>query len=230
MIDKLIKHNVSTSDVELLKNYNSREGFKILDGEESNDMEDHFSEYPIFENIIAVLTDENSNYWCLYIKGPMKGMVCYLNHDETNLEPKFISLSSFLNTIENNPELEDFYDIHPDLFDFPTSIQREDFKERKNIIEELQKDFDVENDEEVKQQMAFAIMALCTTNEIEESIYPFLNDEDMYIQERAIQMIGFHNYKPAKEKLTELRETAMHNGKQAIDLSLIHISEPTRPY
>jgi len=150
----------------------------------------------------------------------MKGMICYLSHDEPNLEPKFKDISNFLKAIDENPEAFDFYDLDETSFDFPSSKNPIEFNERKQIIEELKTDFNSENDEDVRQQIAFSIIALSLTDEIQDNIYPFLDDEDMYIQERAIQILGFHKYKPAKQKLIELQSSAMPNGQTAIGIAL----------
>lgn len=225
MIEKLNKFNLRTSEIEKLKNFNSRDGFVLLDKKEFDEMENYFSQFSIYKNLVAILTDENSNYWCLNIKGPMKEMICYLSHDEPNLEPKFKNISSFINAINKNPNAYDFDDLEETLFDFPNSKNPTEFNERKQIIEELKTNFKSESDEGVKQQIAFSIIAMSLTDEIEENIYPFLDDEDMYIQERAIQIIGFHKYKPAKEKLIELKTSAMTNGQTAIGIALKKMNE-----
>lgn len=199
MIEKLNKFDLNTSEIEKLTAYQSRDGFVLLYDAEFDEIENYFSHFPIYKNLVALLTDENSNYWCINVSGPMKGMICYLSHDEPNLEPKFKNISSFLKVIDENPA---------------------EFNERKQIIEELKTNFHSENDEDVRLQIAYSIIALTSVEEIENSIYPFLDDEDMYIQERAIQILGFHKYKPAKEKLIEMKTSAMPNGQTAIGIAL----------
>lgn len=225
MIEKLNKYDLETSEIEKLKTFNSRDGFILLDENEFAEMENYFSQFPIYKNLVALLTDENSNYWCLNVSGPMKGMICYLSHDEPNLEPKFKNISSFLNAINKNPDAYDFDDLDESLFDFPNSKNPTEFNRRKQIIEELKNNLKSEGGEDVKQQIAFSIIAMSLADEIEENIYPFLDDEDMYIQERAIQIIGFHKYKPAKEKLIELKTSAMPNGQTAIGIALKKMNE-----
>lgn len=220
MIEKLNKFDLNTSEIEKLKAFQSRDGFVLLDDAEFGEMENYFSQFPIYKNLVALLTDENSNYWCINVSGPMKGMICYLSHDEPNLEPKFKDISSFLKVIDENPEAYDFYDLEETSFDFPNSKNPPEFIERKQIIEELKTNFHSENDEDVRLQIAYSIIVLTSVEEIEDSIYPFLDDEDMYIQERAIQILGFHKYKPAKEKLIEMKNSVMPNGQTAIGIAL----------
>lgn len=220
MIENLNKFDLKKSETEKLKTFESRDGFVLLDNTEFEEMESYFTEFPIYRNLVAILTDENSNYWCINVNGPLKGMICYLSHDEPNLEPKFKDISSFLKAIDENPEAYDFNDLEETSFDFPNSKKETEFSKRKEIIEKLFSEFNSENDEEIRQQIAFSIIALTSTEEIEDNIYPFLDDEDMYVQERAIQILGFHKYKPAKEKLIELKKTAMYNGQTAAGIAL----------
>ena len=220
MIEKLNKFDLNTSEIEKLTTFQSRDGFVLLEDGEFDEMENYFSQFPIYKNLVALLPDENSNYWCINVSGPMKGMICYLGHDEPNLEPKFKDISSFLKVIDENPEAYDFYDLDKTLFDFPNSKNLTEFNERKQIIEKLKTDFHSENDEDVRLQIAYSIIALTSLEEIEDNIYPFLDDEDMYIQERAIQILGFYKYKPAKEKLIEMKSFAMPNEQTAIEIAL----------
>jgi hypothetical protein len=220
MIDKLKEFNISEDDIEKLKNFISRDGFIIIDDNEFNNMQSYFDQFPVYKNIVAVLTDENSNYWCVYVDGVMKGMVCYLSHDELNLEPKFRCISNLIDVIENNSDVFDFDDFNENVFEFPATNEIAEFPERREIIAQLFTELKIETDEDRMQQLAFIIMALSLNNEIETNIYPFVDDGNMYIQERAIQLLGFHKYKLARE----LQTTAMANGKSAAKLALREIN------
>lgn len=119
-----------------------------------------------------------------------------MSHDELNLEPKFRSISNFIDTIENNLDVFDFDDFNENHFEFPATKEIAEFPERSELIEKLFTKLKAEADEDCIQQLAFMIMALSLNHEIETNIYPFLDDENMYIQERAIELLGFHRYKP----------------------------------
>jgi len=58
------------------------------------------------------------------------------------------------------------------------------------------------------------------TEEIVSYIYLFLDDEDMYVQERAIQLLGQHRHAPARDRLVALVKTAMPNGQEAAKAAL----------
>ena len=67
----------------------------------------------------------------------------------------------------------------------------------------------------LKRCLHFAWFNLIAKNEIAECLLPYLDDEDMYVQECAIELIGKHNYQAARDKLHELQTTALPNGQTA---------------
>ncbi len=199
-----------------LNTFNSREGFYRLNEDELGSLLDYFSDFPVYTDLVPILTDGQSNYWCLYIDGVLKGKICYLSHDEVSLEPRFKSLSSFIKLINANPSYSDVSDIPLSSYDYPSremdDIDREVILQLKNI-------FDNESEEDNRQQVAFSIMALTSLQDI-ENIYAFLYDEDMYVQERAIFTLGYWKYQPARELLLELKQTALPNSHNAISIAL----------
>lgn len=46
----------------------------------------------------------------------------------------------------------------------------------------------------------------------------------MYVQERAIALVGFHKYRPAVAKLPALATQAQPNGQQAMKIALQKIT------
>lgn len=50
----------------------------------------------------------------------------------------------------------------------------------------------------------------------------------MYVQERACEIFGFHQYVPARDKLRMIAETGMHNGKLAAKRALKKIRAKTK--
>ncbi|HDR7947437.1 TPA: LacI family transcriptional regulator [Bacillus toyonensis] len=45
----------------------------------------------------------------------------------------------------------------------------------------------------------------------------------MWVQERAAEILGFHRYVPASEKLNWVKEHGQHNGKMVAELALKRI-------
>ncbi len=76
-----------------------------------------FGQYEIFNDLIPILADGNSNYFCFYTKGILKGMVCYLVHDEQVSASIFYGIKELITEIENNPEALDFDDLKIVAFD-----------------------------------------------------------------------------------------------------------------
>ncbi len=216
-------YDIDANELEKLKAFQERDGFLQINEEELIQINSYFQQFPLYESIVPILGDGCSNYWCVYVASPLKGMVCYLSHDEVNLEPRFKNISHLLQAITTHPDVYDFIEFDENAFDFPKK-ELLDFIGRQAILGDLLKMFSQENDEEKKQQLAFSMMALTLKSEIPTFIYPFLEDEDMYIQERAIWFLGFHAYTPAKERLLELSTTAMPNGRLSAQIALKKIS------
>lgn len=76
--------------------------------------------------------------------------------------------------------------------------------------------------EEKRAQYLFSIMALTPYTQLHE-ILPLLDESDMWVQERAAEILGFHIYVPASEKLNWIKEHGQHNGKMAAELALKRI-------
>lgn len=223
--EEFTKYGIDKAIIDKLESFESRDGFAMLDEEDFEKMQDYLKEFPVYQYLVPVLTDGNSNYWCLYVDGPLKNMVCHLSHDELCLEPRFRNISSLIDAINDHCDSYDFYDFEDDFFDFPSRQVSPSYLQDKEIVKELSEIFKGETDDQVRTQTAFSIMALTSPNDIETIIYPFLDDADMYVQARAIKMLGFHKYKPAISKLTEFVTNSKHNGQTAAKVALKKISE-----
>lgn len=226
-MEHFLKYEIEKDDLKNLLNYESRDGFELIEKDDFESMLEYFEQYEIYENLIPILTDNNSNYWCLYVGGKLKGTVCHLSHDEVNLEPKFKNITKLINTIDKNPEAYDFSEFDVQVFDYPKRENEIDLDNREEIITELLTELEQisKDKEDLRQQVAFSVMALVKSEEIESKVYPLLDDEDMYIQERAIEIIGFHKYEPARNKLIEFTKTAMANGKSAAGKALKELNK-----
>lgn len=219
-----LKNKIGKDEFEILKNFKPRDGFQFVEKDDFERMFKFYQEYEIYKNLLPILTDNNSNYYCLYVGGPLKGTICYFSHDEVNLEPRFKNLTKFINAINKYPDAYDFdelQDLEIQIFDYPKRGNEIDLDNREEIITELLNEWkQIPEDDDLKEQLAFCVMALAKTDEIESYVYPFLDDEDMYIQERAIEIIAFHRYEPARNKLIELTKTGTVNGKSAAEFVL----------
>lgn len=108
----LANYGFSEKDREALENFQSRDGFQVINDQDLVAMLDYFKQYPEdFQQLIPIITDGNSNYLCASFQGTDFGKVCYLSHDEADLTMVFSSIASLINVIENHPEAWDFPEI-----------------------------------------------------------------------------------------------------------------------
>jgi hypothetical protein len=222
LIDILENKNFDRLSIDKLKNFISRDGFNIVLKKDFVEMGDVLREFPVYENIIPIMTDNNSNYIGLYIDGILKGKICYLSHEENSLEPKFKSIVNLINAIIANPKCWELDELPETAFDYP-NVYHSDLDNDK-IIERLIDEYNSVFDNDIRIERAFCIMALTPVDKL-ETIYHFLDNDDMYIQERAIEIFGFHRCKFAREKIKELQNTAKHNGKTAAVIASKRIRE-----
>lgn len=221
----LTRYGITASDIRNLETFASRDGFVLLDEDEFREMQEYFSEFPVYQFLVPFMTDDTAAYWCVYADGPLKNMVCYVSHEELDLAPRFRSLSSFIDAIRNQPQRHGMAELEDRFFDFPSRQESPTSWQDQEIIGALYNALAAATDDDQQRtQTAFAIMALTSPSNIETIIYPFLADEDMYVQERAIALLGFHAYKPAVAKLRALVTQAHPNGQTAAKVALKKIA------
>ncbi|WP_212002546.1 SMI1/KNR4 family protein [Chitinophaga sp. HK235] len=112
-------NNIPVSEVEAFVQFLPRNGFSFLSDKELDSMliflgqqEDDLKE------ILPILTDNNSNFLCVFVTGNHKGQVCYLSHDEINLNPIFRNIPNLVKAINEHPDSWDVTELPPDVFDF----------------------------------------------------------------------------------------------------------------
>lgn len=163
-----------------------------------------------------------ANYVGVYMFGPLTGRVCFINHEEIDLSPVYPNVQTLIKILLENPE-NDWYELpkcyprskeHTDELQLKHDVQA--IKELKNLLK------NPELDEEKRTQYLFSIMALTPYTQLHE-IIPLLEDSDMWVQERAAEILGFHRYLPAREKLNWVKEHGQYNGKMAAELALKRI-------
>ena len=80
---------------------------------------------------------------------------------------------------------------------------------------QLREEAEQGDDEEIRQRLHLAWFNLVAEKEAVQWLLPYLDDRDMYVQERAIELVGRHNCRAAREKLQMLQTTALPNGQTA---------------
>ena len=206
VFDELKKAEINNKDIEQLEKFygeerfiRGRDGFIAVEDEDFEGMQDFFNDYTLFNDLRVILTDENSNYWCVFVAGARKGMVCHLDHEfQDQQQPRFKSISRLLEVIEQHEEAYDFYELKElpeNVFDFP-SRTLEDFEGRKEIIEQLYQEIDNlytedESYDQSRSSRIYSIIVLSIASEVETHIKPFLTDEDDYVREFAETAMKF---------------------------------------
>lgn len=110
--DLLNTYQFPSKDVDALGTFISRDGFIILEQEEFESMTSFFSEYPDdFSELLPIMTDNNSNYICVYYVGNYQYQVALLNHDEMDLLPIYSNIYELITVIQRHPECYDIEDI-----------------------------------------------------------------------------------------------------------------------
>ena len=198
VFDELRKAGIDSKDIEQLEKFygeerfiRGRDGFIAVEDKDFEEMQDFFNDYTLFNDLKVILTDENSNYWCVFVEGARKGMVCHLDHEfQDQQQPRFKSISRLLEVIEQHKEAYDFYELKElseNVFDFPSKTL-EDFQRRKQIIEQLYQEIDNldtedESYDQSRSSRIYSIIVLSIASEVDAHIKPFLDDEDDYVKE-----------------------------------------------
>lgn len=118
-ISALINNGIADAEIKSLKEFKPRDGFEFMDEKEFSEMLAFVrSQEDQMKEIIPFLTDNNSNFLCVFIEGSHKGEVCYLSHDEINLNPIFKSITQLIKAIDAYPEAWDILDIPAEAFDY----------------------------------------------------------------------------------------------------------------
>lgn len=149
-------------------------------------------------NVCFLWADGQSNYAGVYFQGPYRGMVMILAHDNPMYAPLYVSISSFVDTVQST-EMEDL-DI-PHLLasdmpptDFPSkTMNAEQDSKNLDITQQLLAQIPSEADEEKQVQMAYGAMYLCPAQYL-DLLFPLFDIENMYIQQDICDIFVFHQY------------------------------------
>lgn len=168
---------------------------RMLKPEEVREMWEALRGIDVFQSILPLWTDDHSNYVALYVEGPLKCRICYLNHDETDNSPAFRSTENFIRELEKDDD-QDWEDLNKD---YPTMSTEANLKDM-SIIYELGKCAERKDvDEDLRRQYLFSLFALIS-QDLLTVIMPFAEDEDPYVCERALATFERHGARAGKRK------------------------------
>lgn len=203
VISSIIQYNLDRD--------NSQSIYRVMDTTEIKEILNVLRDTPCYKDICPIFSDDNSNYVGIYHCGPLEGKIRYLNHEETDLSPGYRNIENLVNNMLKYP----YYEWEELPHDYPT-LEAEDkkFEEDSNrVICEIDKIISNEDmDEDYKQQLIYSKLTMMPYLETEK-LYSYLISDDMYIQEKAVEIIRKRKYKPAAEHLYEVAKNGMQNGK-----------------
>ncbi|MNJ40109.1 hypothetical protein D3C77_349950 [compost metagenome] len=164
--------------------------FRFMNDIEIEEIFNILSEIEVYDGILPLWADDQSNYVGIHYKGPFAYRVCHISHEETDLSPGFRNVTSFLSAIEEAPdaEWEELVREYPSHSPISGEELEQDLQSIASVQQWLTQD---SIDEDMRCQRIFGLMALTPSTHM-EFIRSFVDDEDMYVQERAQELIKFH--------------------------------------
>lgn len=164
--------------------------YRFMSTAEIEEIFDILSELEVYDGILPLWADSQSNYVGLMYKGPLAYRVCHISHEETDLAPGYRSVTAFLSAIETAPDAE--WDELVKEYPSDVSISEEEIAEDLQAIGSLQQLLTQDSlDEDVRCQWIYGLLAIVPSTHT-EIISTFIDDEDMYVQERAQDLMKWH--------------------------------------
>ena len=209
------KHGLDYSE---LDKFQEKEGVKLFYDEESFSVEENWcKEYKLGFNLLPIFANDESDFVGIYTTGILKGKVACVNHDDIDFSPRFRTVKSFIDKINNTPIDYDWHDLPLDSFDYPTKkeLSQTEREEDKRILIECwnlieRKEFVSESNYEL---IAETILNLTPQTDLEK-VLCFLEDKNNFVQNKAIWLIGvYYQYISAKERVKEIVQKPTFQNK-----------------
>lgn len=212
------KCELPQEELQALINYEWRDNFQLIPLPVFEELIQYRDEFGLPETVSPLIDCGGSNYIGIHTSGILKNKICFIDHEEMDVSPVFRNVQQLLSAITAAPECYDYRDIPEASFDYPSlpGLSVPWLSADRACVTALREQFNAAPE---LTQLAFSIMALTPYDDIAQLI-PWLNSKDMYIQERAIRIFGFHRYAPVKQQLEELTTKALHNGQIAARVAL----------
>jgi hypothetical protein len=156
-------------------------------------------------------TDDNSNYAGVFTSGPLAGRVFMIDHEETRPEPCWRSVESFYDA------LLDARDAELDWSELATDYPREP-DDQSPADDALASQLFALHQEQphsaTGQRAVYRALALSSATHAEQ-VMSLLWSENMWIQERAVEVLGHWRWEPAVASIVEVVRNGQHNGRTA---------------
>jgi hypothetical protein len=159
---------------------------------------------------IVLWTDDNSNYAGVYVNGDLAPRVFLLDHDEPELTPRFFSPASFARA--QAAAAKDEKGWHHLRFDYPLLVEAVYQSKDADTQLGLKCLLQYEENPAVGRQAAFNALALLPPERTDVA-RRLLTATDMYVQERACEVLGARNDKASVPDLCHVALHGKHNGR-----------------
>lgn len=142
--------------------------------------------------------DEDGGFAAIYRSGTLQGKVCIFDHDEPDYSPRFRDCRSFLRAqLTAAQEGKEWRDLPGD---FPPSKAA---PADHTVLEKLLQECGLATNPRTRRKLAFDAMALCPPDD-PSLLLAWLDDEDLWVQERAAEWLGKGRCEAAVPKLFEV--------------------------
>lgn len=174
-----------------------------------------------YDNLLFLVADPGGHYLGPWLRGMMQGRVSWYHPDEIDLAPVYRSVWSFGQAIATRaPDVTLFSELRHDLPDVEGRATPAERASDRAVIERYRESLaEVDDDDTWRFFFASTIMQLTPRDEL-DTVMAFLDDDDVFLQERAAMILGMHRHAPARTKLEQLAATGAGNGKLAARAAL----------
>lgn len=174
-------------------------------------------------DILILWSDDHSNYGGVYFRGRLAPRVVLIDHEEPELTPHYFSVESFVAARRNGAaDGLSWYELptdYPVLSATQYPLLESDRELALEYLEAFRQD-----PESI--ESAFHALNLLPPHDF-HLIRELVWAEDMWIQERACEIIGRRNYEQAIDDLYQVALRGGHNGRVAAILALKRMSHPS---
>jgi hypothetical protein len=163
--------------------------------------------------------DDNSNYAGVFTAGRLAGRVFVIDHEETSPEPWWRSVESFYDALLDARDAElDWTELATDYPRAPADTSATD-DALASVLFTLYRE---QPDSRAGQRAVYQALALSSAAHAEQ-VMSLLQSDDMWVQERAVRILGRWRWEPAVPGIVDVVRNGKHNGRVAGILALKEI-------
>jgi hypothetical protein len=167
---------------------------------------------PLPDELLPFWADDQDNYAAVYLTGPLAGRVSVINHDEVDTAPVYRDLETFHAALLAAAQAgQDWSEM---LRSRPVGSEGRSAEDEKELALALkyQGQAAAAPDAKKRKSLLFKALALFPLSETHRLV-AFLQDGDMWVQERACQLLAQRRHVPAIPAIAELARNGRVNAR-----------------